>query len=50
MPKAKMKRKGAPASAIADLASSGLPVRFRNKTKITGQTKQTNKKGGAAAL
>ena len=42
MPKAKMKRKGAPASAIADLASSGLPVRFetniRNKqTKITRQ-------------
>ena len=42
MPKAKMKRKGAPASAIADLASSVLPVRFetniRNKqTKITRQ-------------
>ena len=55
MPKAKMKRKGAPASAIADLASSVLPVRFetniRNKqTKIKGQTKQTNQKGDAAAL
>ena len=59
MPKAKMKRKGAPASAIADLALSGLPVRFetniRNKqTKIKRQTNnqtkivgQTNKQGRA---
>ena len=35
MPKAKMKRKGAPASAMADLAVSDLPVRFWDKTQHT---------------
>ena len=35
MPKAKMKRKGAPASAMADLAVSDLPVRFGDKTQHT---------------
>ena len=49
MPKAKMKRKGAPASAIADLASSGLPVRFETniRNKQTKITRQTNKQGSA---